>query len=127
MIAINQMHSRFETIWTHLDEKGRRLGAASEAKAHGRGGLKMVHEVTGMSRTVISEGIREIAGEKPIQKNRIRRSGTGRKTLRSIDETLLDDLKALVESSTMGDPESPLFVDNSNPSFSGRSPPGQGT
>lgn len=109
MIAINQMRSRFETIWTHLDEKGRRLWAASEAKAHGRGGLKMVHEVTGMSRTVISEGIREIAGKKPIQENRIRRSGAGRKTLRSIDETLLDDLKALVESSTMGDPESPLL------------------
>lgn len=69
----------------------------------------MVHEVTGMSRTVISEGIREIAGKKPIQENRIRRSGAGRKTLRSIDETLLDDLKALVESSTMGDPESPLL------------------
>jgi hypothetical protein len=109
MIAINQMRSRFETIWTHLDEKGRRLWAASEAKAHGRGGLKMVHEVTGMSRTVISEGIHEIAGKKPIQENRIRRSGAGRKTLRSIDETLLDDLKALVESSTMGDPESPFL------------------
>ena len=69
----------------------------------------MAHEVTGMSRTVISEGIREIAGKRPIQENRIRRSGAGRKTLGSIDETLLDDLKALVESSTMGDPESPLL------------------
>jgi len=109
MIAIKQMRSRFETIWTHLDEKGRRLWAASEAKAYGRGGLKVAHEVTGMSRTVISEGIREIAGKRPIQENRIRRSGAGRKTLGSIDETLLDDLKALVESSTMGDPESPLL------------------
>jgi|APMed6443717190_1056831.scaffolds.fasta_scaffold24144_3 hypothetical protein len=109
MIAINQMRSRFETIWPHLDEKGRRLWAASEAKAYGRGGLKVAHEVTGMSRTAISEGIREIAGKRPIQENRIRRSGAGRKTLGSIDETLLDDLKALVESSTMGDPESPLL------------------
>jgi hypothetical protein len=109
MIAINQMRSRFETIWPHLDEKGRRLWAASEAKAYGRGGLKVAHEVTGMSRTAISEGIREIVGKRPIQENRIRRSGAGRKTLGSIDETLLDDLKALVESSTMGDPESPLL------------------
>lgn len=109
MIAIDQMRSRFETIWPHLDEKGRRLWAASEAKAYGRGGLKVAHEVTGMSRTAISEGIREIAGKRPIQENRIRRSGAGRKTLGSIDETLLDDLKALVESSTMGDPESPLL------------------
>ena len=109
MIAIDQMRSRYATIWTHLDEKGRRLWAASEANALGRGGLKMVHEVTGMSRTVISEGIREISGKKPIQENRIRRSGAGRKSLESVDETLLDDLKALVESSTMGDPESPLL------------------
>jgi hypothetical protein len=62
-----------------------------------------------MSRTAISEGIREIADKRPIQENRIRRSGSGRKTLGSIDETLLDDLKALVESSTMEDPESPLL------------------
>jgi len=63
MTTTVQMHIRFRAIWSHLDEKGRRLWAASEAKALGRGGLKVVHEVTGMSRSVISEGIRELTGE----------------------------------------------------------------
>ena len=109
MITIEQMRSRFQSIWPHLDEKGRRLWAASEATAIGRGGLKIVHEVTGMSRTVISQGIRELTGKEPIAEKRIRRAGAGRKTIKSTDKTLLDNLKDLVESSTIGDPESPLL------------------
>jgi len=109
MTTIEQMHIRFKAIWSHLDEKGRRLWAASEAKAMGRGGLKVVHEVTGMSRSVISEGIRELAGERLLPEGRIRRAGAGRKLLKATDKSLLEDLKTLVESSTMGDPESPLL------------------
>jgi DNA-binding transcriptional ArsR family regulator len=103
------MHIRFKAIWTHLDEKGRRLWAASEAKAFGRGGLKIVHEVTGMSRSVISEGIRELTGKRLLPEGRVRRVGAGRKLLKATDESLLEDLKTLVESNTMGDPESPLL------------------
>ncbi|MBI4707626.1 MAG: ISAzo13 family transposase [Candidatus Omnitrophica bacterium] len=109
MTTIDQMHTRFQAIWPHLDEKGRRLWAASEAKAAGRGGLKVVHEVTGLSRTVISEGKCELAGERPLPEGRIRRAGAGRKSLKDTNGVLLDDLKSLVESSTMGDPESPLL------------------
>lgn len=109
MTTIDQMRTRFATIWPHLDEKGRRLWAASEAKAFGRGGLKVTHEVTGMSRSVISEGLKDIAGERLLPEGRIRRAGAGRKSLTNTNETLLNDLKFLVESSTMGDPESPLL------------------
>jgi len=109
MTTTSQMHIRFKAIWTHLDEKGRRLWAASEAKALGRGGLKIVHEVTGISRSVISEGIRELTGERLLPEGRVRRVGAGRKLLKTTDESLLEDLKTLVESNTMGDPESPLL------------------
>jgi transposase len=109
MTTIEQMHIRFQAIWPHLDEKGRRLWAAAEAKAMGRGGLKAVHEVTGMSRSVISEGIRELAGERLLPEGRIRRAGAGRKLLKATDTSLLEDMKTLVESSTLGDPESPLL------------------
>ena len=77
MTAIDQMRFRYEAIWTHLDENGRLFWAVSEERSRGQGGLKMVHEITGMSRTVISEGIREVVGKKPIQENRIRRPGAG--------------------------------------------------
>jgi hypothetical protein len=109
MTTVDQMRIRFTAIWPHLDERGRRLWAAAEAQAIGRGGLKLVHEVTGMSRSVISDGIRELVGERQLPAGRIRRAGAGRKFLQTSDTNLLDDLRTLVESSTMGDPESPLL------------------
>ena len=96
-------------MWPHLDEKGRRLWAASEAIAYGRGGTKVLNEITGLSRPVIQEGIRELVGERDIVVGRVRRAGAGRKVLASRDPALLPDLKELVEASTMGDPESPLL------------------
>lgn len=109
MTTVDQMRIRFTAIWPHLDERGRRLWAAAEAQAIGRGGLKIAHEVTGMSRSVISDGIRELVGERQLPEGRIRRAGAGRKFVKASDTGLLVDLKALVESSTMGDPESPLL------------------
>jgi hypothetical protein len=109
MTTTNRMRTRYQALWSHLDEKGRRLWAASEAKAIGRGGTKVVHEVTGMSRSVISEGIRELTGERLLPEGRIRRVGAGRKLLKTTDKTLFDDVKTLVENTTMGDPESPLL------------------
>lgn len=109
MTQNEQMLNRFQAIWLHLDEKRRRLWAASEAKAYGWGGIKVVHEVTGISRSVIIEGLRELNGKRPILEGRIRRPGGGRKSLKANNPGLLDDLKTLIESSTMGDPESPLL------------------
>jgi len=109
MEKAERMRIRHKAIWPHLDEKGRRLWAASEAQAHGRGGLKLVHEITGISRSVIIAGIKELAGEFSLAEGRIRRKGAGRKTLKEKDKSLLDALKNLVETGTMGDPESPLL------------------
>ena len=109
MMSTDRMCLRFQAMWPHLDEKERRLWAASEAQAIGRGGIKVVHEVTAMSRSVIAEGIRELIDESFLPKGRIRRAGAGRKLLKTTDTTLVNDLKTLVESSTMGDPESPLL------------------
>jgi transposase len=109
MMTTDRMRVRFQALRPHLDEKGRRLWAASEAKAIGRGGIKVVHEITGVSRSVISQGIRELTSERLLPEGRIRRAGAGRKLLKATDKTLFDDLKTLVESTTMGDPESPLL------------------
>lgn len=59
MENIERTQSRYQVMWSHLDEKGGRLWAASEANAHGRGGLKLLHETTGMSGNVIVAGIKE--------------------------------------------------------------------
>ena len=67
-----------------------------------------------MARSAIGRGIREIqaieSGNPPsLAVGRIRHRGGGRKKATVKDPTLLPDLMGLVESTTRGDPESPLL------------------
>jgi hypothetical protein len=64
----------------HLDESGRRVWAASEAEALGHGGVTIVHEATGMSRSAITQGIAEMAHpQDAAPPARARMFGDGRK------------------------------------------------
>jgi hypothetical protein len=91
-----------------LDERGRRLVAASEAVAAGHGGIAAVATVTGIAPSTIGRGIEELSqGEDRLQ-GRVRRPGGGRKPTIEKDKTLLCDLEALVEPTARGDPERAL-------------------
>src|SRR5438552_15883575 len=64
---------------------------------------------TGIARSRIGRGVAEVrAGEAPDATRR-RRPGGGRKPVSETDAGLLDDLRALVEPQTRGDPQSPLL------------------
>ena len=108
MVAAEAIKRRFELLARHLDERARRLWAASEAMAIGRGGASTVSRATGMSRRMIGEGIKELTDGPPAGAVRIRRPGGGRKRTIDTDPTLREDLERLVEPMTRGDPESPL-------------------
>jgi transposase len=99
---------RFARVAESLDERTRRLVAASEALALGWGGISATARATGLSRAAIRRGIAELQGGPAAAPGRIRRSGGGRKKTIDIDPTLQHDLEALVEPTTRGDPESPL-------------------
>jgi len=99
---------RYELVAGELDERGRRLLAASEALVLGRGGISAVNRATGLSRKAISQGMKELQDEERGSSGRIRRIGGGRKTTVSKDPSLQEDLERLVEPVTRGDPESPL-------------------
>lgn len=99
---------RYERVAPALNERTRRLVAASEAITLGRGGISAVSRATGLSRQVISQGIKELQDEEPTSSGRIRRKGGGRKKLVEKDPQLGVDLEHLVEPVTRGDPESPL-------------------
>ncbi|MDO8619431.1 MAG: ISAzo13 family transposase [Candidatus Daviesbacteria bacterium] len=103
-----EIQERFQRITDHLDEKTRRLWCANEALAIAYGGVSLVSRQTGVSRTTITEGVKEIKGEKELPKEKIRRDGGGRKLQTTKDKKLKSDVKIAVESSTIGDPESPL-------------------
>src|SRR5258708_4753143 len=99
---------RYERVAPTLNERTRRLVAASEAMTIGRGGISAVSRATGLSRQVISQGIKELQDEERTREGRIRRKGGGRKKMVEEDPHLCEDLERLVEPVTRGDPESPL-------------------
>jgi transposase len=101
--------ARFARVAGTLDERARRAVAASEALAIGWGGISAVSRATGLSRTVIQDGIKELAGTVPsAAPGRIRRPGGGRKKTVETDPSVRRDLEQLVEPMTRGDPESAL-------------------
>lgn len=104
------VNQKFNALLPILDERSRRLWAAAEAKFLGRGGISTVSKATGLSRTTIHQGLKELGQSnslKPATK-RIRAKGGGRKPIIKDNPTILHDLESLVEPTTRGDPESPL-------------------
>jgi hypothetical protein len=112
--TVPSIRTKNAALRPQMTERLRRQWAAAEAIALGRGGITAVSVATGMSRTTITRGIRELhgaghaEGEEALPPGRSRRPGGGGKPLTQTDATLLSDLDALVEPSTRGDPQSPL-------------------
>jgi hypothetical protein len=91
-----------------LDERGRRLWAAAEARSAGRGGIAAVVRATGVSESTVRRGLEDLDGGEVLEPGRVRRAGAGRKALRDSDPTVVKDLERLVDPATLGDPERPL-------------------
>ena len=109
----SKIRARYCTLQGSLTERARRLFVANEAIAFGYGGIVAAARATRMAPSVIGRGIADVraieAGTAPnLAPTRSRRPGGGRKKTTEKDPTLLPDLQALVESTTRGDPESPL-------------------
>ena len=99
---------RFEKVSPFLDERTRRLVAAAEAEAIGRGGITLVSRETGLCREAIRLGQAELQREEAVALGRIRKKGGGRKRTEQKDPTLKSDLERLIDPVTRGDPESSL-------------------
>ncbi len=108
MIDVDLIRSRYASLLPHLDERGRRLFAATEARAAGHGGIVAVSRATGIAPSTIGRGLRELDEADPLPPGWVRREGGGRKTLVETDPGLLDALLALVRPTERGDPVSPL-------------------
>ena len=98
------MQERITTLLPHLNELQKRLFLASEAISYGRGGIAEVERISGVSRTTIRKGIKEIKdGKKPSEK--IRSTGGGRKPIDITQPNIGEEIRRLVDGSTYGDPE----------------------
>jgi len=107
------VRQKFELLRPIMSERMRRQWAASEALALARGGMTLVAEATGLSRTTIWTGVRELQGQTNSPEcgsdpRRSRRQGGGRHLVEVKDPRVLDDLERLVAPDTRGDPMSPL-------------------
>jgi len=108
MIDRQGIQRRWEADGSKRDERGRRVFAASEARAAGRGGIAATSEITGIARSTIGRGLKELDMPSPPH-GRVRREGGGPRLLTERNPTLLADLERLVQPATLGDPERPLL------------------
>jgi hypothetical protein len=102
------LRRKFASVWPMLDERARRLMAASEALVLPYGGVSRVHRACGLSRKAIGKGIREIQSGAVLEAGRVRHRGAGRKPITVHDPHLVAALDRLIEPDTRGDPDSPL-------------------
>jgi Rhodopirellula transposase DDE domain len=99
--------AKFAAIFPHLDERQRRLLMGAEARALGRGGIRLVAQAAGVREATVSLGVDELdSGAEPL--GRARRAGGGRKRASEVDPGLRPALLALVDPDERGDPMSPL-------------------
>src|SRR5277367_3571207 len=103
MIDTQAIRQRWSSVGSKLDERGRRVFAAGEVRAAGWGGLEAVSEITGLARSTIGRGQKDL-DVAPLPKGRVRRKGGGRRHLSSRDPTLSEDLRSVIEPATLGDP-----------------------
>jgi hypothetical protein len=111
---IEVIRQKYALLRPLMSERMRRQWAACEAMSFPRGGFTLVAQATGLSRTTLWAGKRELQQQaglpaEELQPERVRRPGGGRHLVEADDPTLLANLQALLESTTRGDPQSPLL------------------
>jgi hypothetical protein len=111
--TVEAVRTKYQLLLPLMTERLRRQWAACEAESLGRGGMSLVAQATGLSRTTIWAGRRELRrrADQPqddFPPERVRAPGGGRHLVEQDDSDILTALRALVESSTRGDPQSPL-------------------
>ena len=105
---IKRLKAKYEALAPALNERARRIWAATEAQEAGRGGISFVSRATKISYSTIVRGLKELQSGESAEPGRVRRPGAGRKKSLQKDPTILTDLEGLVEPTSSGDPQSAL-------------------
>jgi len=103
-----RLRKKIESLLPALNEKQKRLFLAAEAESLGYGGISKVSRLSGMSRPIITEGIKELQSEDNLYDNHIRAKGGGPKPIHRSNKKLIKLIDEVVSDSTRGDPASPL-------------------
>ena len=104
---MDQISKEWLKSFRTLNESQKRWFAAVKSLELGRGGITAVSKSTGLSRTTITKGIKEVqSSKKNLDSERIRSVGGGRHTLTKVNDKLLKDLEEILSETTAGDPMS---------------------
>ncbi len=93
-----------------LPESQKRWIAAVKSMEIGYGGVSMVNRATGLSRTTITQGTKEVKNLDGVglPQTRIRQEGGGRKSSTAKDEKLNRSIEKILTETTAGDPMSSI-------------------
>src|SRR5271157_3491921 len=108
MVDASAIGERYAAVRRSLDERDRRLFVAAEARTAGHGGISAAARATGLARSTIGRGLKDLDDPGALS-GVVRRPGSGRHALTVTDPTLIEDLRRLLEPATMGDPVRPLL------------------
>ena len=109
-INVKAIAEKYQLLSTFLNERTRRLWSAVEAKALGRGGVRLVAQATGQSRTTITQGMKELQFAENVETpQRIRQAGGGRKGALEKTPQIESALLEILEPTVRGEPDSPLL------------------
>lgn len=90
---------KYGRLFPELNERSRRLVVAADARILGYGGTALLHKASGLARSTIRIGLKEL-DEEPLEGGRIRRPGGGRKKLESHQPNLAETVEAEAGSKT---------------------------
>ena len=107
MTEESRLLQKYARILPHLNERQRRLVGAADAQMLGYGGIARVARASGLDRSTLHRGLRDLAGA-VLPAERVRHVGGGRKRVSEQRPEILQELEQLVDSVTRGDPQSPL-------------------
>jgi transposase len=101
---------KYQQLFPTLNERTKRMVAASDVEQLGRGGFTLIKEASGLDFKTLRRGLAElkINAKERLAPNRVRLPGGGRKQLTQSDPQIINSIETLIEPETRGDPENPL-------------------
>ncbi len=105
----NEVNKEWLKVFRTLSEPQKRWFAAVKSSELGYGGISKVSQTTGLSRTTITLGLKEVKDKKKLTNSgRIRREGGCRKLSSNFDGKLVKSLEEILSETTAGDPMSAI-------------------
>jgi transposase len=105
---VRQLKNRIAAMMPVLNEKQLRRFLASEAKEYGWGGISEVSRISGVSRTTIRVGLKELENGEGIDVSRVRKAGGGRNYVEDNIPNIQEKVREIVDGATYGNPEKVL-------------------